>query len=122
MKFTGYATRFSPENGDVITRAIDVPPEDVAGCDTLVDLLDLIYKFGQNDFQHRDCPSISTGDVVLIETYEGLEESGILGSRMSFRCLRFGWAFQDSFDISVRGFATEAPQDGERAVDQEVLS
>lgn len=29
-------------------------------------LLDLIYKYGQNDFQPRNCRSVSVGDIIVI--------------------------------------------------------
>lgn len=33
---------------------------------TLSQLLDLVYKYGQNDFQPKQCPSVSVGDVIEI--------------------------------------------------------
>jgi hypothetical protein len=30
-------------------------------------LLDLIFKYGQNDFQPRDCRSVSVGDIILVK-------------------------------------------------------
>lgn len=34
------------------------------------DLLDLIFQYGQNDFQSKNCPSVSVGDFIFIDFNE----------------------------------------------------
>ena len=43
-------------------REVDVPDDEVED-----DLLELVYKYGQNDFQPRPIQSVSVGDVVELE-------------------------------------------------------
>ena len=34
------------------------------------EILDLIFRYGQNEFQERDCPSVSVGDFILLTNDE----------------------------------------------------
>lgn len=45
-----------------IDRAIDVPDDELTG--DLDHDLEQIFYWGQNEFQPRNCPSLSVGDVV----------------------------------------------------------
>jgi hypothetical protein len=46
-------------------RLVDVPNEEVVSDD--MELLERIYYWGQNDFQPRQCCSVSMGDVAQID-------------------------------------------------------
>lgn len=52
-------------------REVDIPDDEI---DSLQDdgsnhmeILELVFKYGQNDFQPRPCPSVSVGDVAQID-------------------------------------------------------
>lgn len=47
-------------------RIVDVPGDayQKAGHDSTEAILDLIFRYGQNDFQNRPMPSVSMGDVI----------------------------------------------------------
>jgi len=45
---------------------VEVPDEDVKSCKSDGELLEHIFHNGQNDFQPRSCPSVSEGDLVLL--------------------------------------------------------
>lgn len=46
-------------------RNVDIPDHLAEGV-SMMDLLDLTFKYGQNDFQPQKCYSVSVGDVVQI--------------------------------------------------------
>lgn len=46
------------------TRKVDVPLEELKGCEDDLQILNVIYRLGQNDFQPRPMPSVSAGDVI----------------------------------------------------------
>lgn len=46
------------------TRKVDIDIEDMESLQTTQDLLNLVYKLGQNDFQPKPMPSVSAGDVI----------------------------------------------------------
>jgi hypothetical protein len=48
-------------------RTVEVPEEELNEDTTLEDKLDLIYRYGQNEFQPRDYPSVSSGDLIFID-------------------------------------------------------
>jgi hypothetical protein len=55
--------------GDTKTRTVDVPTESALAADTPEDLLDLVYAYGQNNFQNQSSlkmRSVSTGDVIFL--------------------------------------------------------
>ena len=60
------------EEGDKI-RLVDVPDNEVEGCATsdkalaIQDVLELVFKYGQNMFQPQQICSVSVGDVVELE-------------------------------------------------------
>jgi hypothetical protein len=47
-------------NGEI--RQVDIPDEKVS--DNVDDMLELAFHYGQNDFQPKNYPSVSVGDVV----------------------------------------------------------
>lgn len=47
-----------------VLREVEVPEHMVRCSASINDVLGLIFQFGQNDFQRRDCCSISVGDVI----------------------------------------------------------
>jgi hypothetical protein len=55
-------------------RMVDVPKEHFLLCDTTSEVLELVFKFGQNDFQPQQCCSVSVGDVVELPHEEECEE------------------------------------------------
>lgn len=58
-------------------RLVDVPADEVVSDD--MQLLESIFKWGQNDFQPRQCCSVSMGDVAEIDG-------------KFYICQSFGWA------------------------------
>ncbi len=64
--------------GDGQLRTVEIPDAEAAGCDT-EGLLELVFYYGQNDFQPRPMPSVSVGDVARLPD----------GRR--FECAGFGW-------------------------------
>lgn len=48
-----------------MVRLVNVPDEEVTSCHDK--LLELIFYYGQNDFQPRRQPSLSVGDIVHID-------------------------------------------------------
>lgn len=52
---------------DYGVRTVDVPEEEFEKVKDDNEVLDLIFKWGQNDFQRRDCPSVSVGDVIRLK-------------------------------------------------------
>lgn len=65
-------------------RRVDVPDKEYKAAKTDEEILDLVYKWGQNDFQRRDCPSVSVGDVIH------LKGERYLVSSMGFKRLEKG--------------------------------
>lgn len=57
-------------------RLVNVPDNEVTSCHEK--LLELIFHYGQNDFQLRKQPSLSVGDIVHIE-------------ESRYRCEPVGW-------------------------------
>ena len=49
------------------TRKVEVPLSDLENCDSDEQVLNLIYRLGQNDFQPRPMPSVSAGDVIRLK-------------------------------------------------------
>ena len=46
------------------TRLVDIDVEDFESLQTVEDVLNVVYKLGQNDYQSRPMPSVSAGDVI----------------------------------------------------------
>ena len=59
MIIRAYLTAF--RDGEV--REVEIPDAEASGADDAA-LLELAYKYGQNDFQRRPQPSLSVGDVI----------------------------------------------------------
>lgn len=47
-------------------RVVEVPDEVVQGMTDERDVLEMVFQYGQNEFQVRQCPSVSVGDFVLL--------------------------------------------------------
>jgi len=64
MKAIAYMKAFSVEG---TIREITVPDEEINEIEEIekMSILDLIYRYGQNDFQHQECYSVSVGDVIF---------------------------------------------------------
>ena len=60
MKFNVYMTAFKTK-ADI--RVVDVPEDELMG-DTEEEGLEVIFHFGQNEFQSQDLPSVSVGDII----------------------------------------------------------
>lgn len=56
MKVTVYLTRWA----DGAERTVEIPDGD----HSLAEILEMTFHFGQNDFQPRQQPSVSVGDVI----------------------------------------------------------
>lgn len=85
------ASMYASASGAV--REIDVPDAELVG--TVEEKLERVFRWGQNDFQPRPCPSLSVGDVVCLDGrdflvrsfgWRELTESELL--RHAARCLR----------------------------------
>ncbi len=59
-------------------REVEVPEAEVDVCKSTEELLERIFYYGQNDFQPRQMPSVSVGDVAQV------------GGR-NFICASTGW-------------------------------
>lgn len=47
-----------------LVRMVDVPNEELSN--DVHELLETIFRYGQNDFQPKPCPSVSEGDIVIL--------------------------------------------------------
>ena len=64
MQITVHLLAFT-EDGPIPTRTVDLPPE--AKDASAEELLDLVFKFGQNMFQSKPVRSVSVGDVIDLD-------------------------------------------------------
>jgi len=48
-------------------RQVDIPDVDAKACKGDEDLLELVFYYGQNDFQPKPCCSVSVGDVARLK-------------------------------------------------------
>jgi hypothetical protein len=116
IKVTGYATRFATaccasSHPEIDRRAIAMAWKDWDSGD-LGSFLAAVYHLGQNDFQRRNCPSLSAGDVVRVDMSNGSEQW--------FRCCGddTGWARMPG-PSGVTGYAAEQLQPGEVLIEDE---
>ncbi len=63
-------------------RTIDIPEDEAPAPHDDGDLLDLAFRYGQNDFQPRMASSLSVGDLVILDDANG---------RRAYRCCSIGW-------------------------------
>lgn len=72
MRVLGHMFAFCDKKHPI--REIEIPESEVTKPLTLRKILDAAFLYGQNDFQIRDCPSLSAGDVIEIPKgkYKGL--------------------------------------------------
>lgn len=59
-----------PANGDPAFRIVEVSDNEWNSANNQ-ERLDLVYKYGQNDFQPQECPSVSIADVILLPATAG---------------------------------------------------
>jgi hypothetical protein len=45
---------------------VEIPDEEIKNL-SLSETLSLVFKYGQNDFQPQDCPSLSVGDLIVYD-------------------------------------------------------
>lgn len=65
MKIPVHMLAFSEENG--VVRHVDIPDEEYVKCDGIPEqVLDLVFRYGQNDFQPQEFYSVSVGDVAQV--------------------------------------------------------
>jgi hypothetical protein len=50
-----------------VIRMVDVPADEMAQATSVPATLDLVFRYGQNDFQPKRMPSVSVGDVIRYE-------------------------------------------------------
>ena len=62
MKYDVHMLAFEPKG---TIRTVNVP-EDISGL-SQDDILELIFYWGQNDFQSQQCHSVSVGDVIELD-------------------------------------------------------
>ena len=65
MKVPVHMFAFADEGDRNTVRYVDVPQDYVEGTNPH-DFLELVFKFGQNDFQPQNIYSVSVGDVVQL--------------------------------------------------------
>ena len=63
MIYKAYMKAFCKEG---TIREIEVPQNEINHCSDIYEILELIFKYGQNMFQSRNCPSLSVGDIVEV--------------------------------------------------------
>lgn len=49
------------------SRIVDVPDAEWNDAKTTAERLELVYHYGQNDFQPQGVPSLTAGDVVIVD-------------------------------------------------------
>ena len=47
-------------------RTVDVPDEEITAETTIKQKLELVFRYGQNEFQPQDYPSVSMGDIIIM--------------------------------------------------------
>jgi hypothetical protein len=50
---------------DKEVREVDIPDERIQKHEMVEEMLDLVYHYGQNDLQPKQCASVSVGDVIV---------------------------------------------------------
>jgi hypothetical protein len=70
MKVDVHMLAFADKRG--VVRKVEVPGQDLSLLEQHIDAsaleptLDLVFRYGQNDFQSRQRPSVSVGDVIQL--------------------------------------------------------
>lgn len=64
MEVPVYMTAYGTKNE---IRIVEIPDNEITPKSTISDALALTFKYGQNDFQPRQHPSVSVGDVVYLK-------------------------------------------------------
>jgi hypothetical protein len=57
---------FANKNDRSKVRNVEIPDDEIekAEAESVMNVLDLVFRYGQNDFQSKPFPSVSVGDVV----------------------------------------------------------
>ena len=65
-------------NAQINFRYVDVPIDEIRNCNTVTEVLELIFYWGQNDFQSVEgSPSVSVGDIIqVLDTRYKVESVG----------------------------------------------
>jgi len=58
---------FSDDKG--VVREVEIPQEEYDRAKSAKEILELVFKYGQNDFQTKSMYSVSVGDVVEIHNH-----------------------------------------------------
>ena len=66
MKISVHMMAFSDGRG--VVRQVEVPTGEAESARMVEDLLGLVFRYGQNDFQPMPFPSVSVGDVIQVGT------------------------------------------------------
>ena len=64
MNIPVHMLAFETERGTI--REVEIPEEEAVKITSTEDMLKLVFKYGQNDFQNKYIRSISVGDVVQL--------------------------------------------------------
>jgi hypothetical protein len=83
----------SPKTARAQVREIEVSEKIVNSATSEFELAEILFRYGQNDFQPRWCPSVSVGDVIFI--YGRV----FLVCMMGFRAMRLGDAIAASREV-----------------------
>ena len=71
-------------------RTIDINEDETPAPHDDGELLDLAFRYGQNDFQPRMAPSLSRGDLVILGGADG---------RRVYRCILGGWGERERHEL-----------------------
>ena len=69
MQFEVQMWAFTESKDDLKKRTVEIPSHDIREFNkgNTFHKLGMIYYYGQNDFQPRECPSVSMGDVIELD-------------------------------------------------------
>ena len=73
----------APLYADAGPRIVEIPEQEAYDCPGIYRLLELVFRYGQNDVQPQQKPSVSVGDVAILTD----------GTR--WLCEPYGWAHLD---------------------------
>ena len=57
---------FASEGDRSQIRYVDIPDEELTSTKDIKSILELVFKYGQNDFQRQPYPSVSVGDIAEV--------------------------------------------------------
>lgn len=59
-----FQTVVGPNRKKIFTRKVTIPGEEVGDPDNIENILDLVFRYGQNEHQPQTVPSVSVGDII----------------------------------------------------------